>query len=214
MHCSDCKRPVHHSKSACIYCGGSPIDDRADFRAPLCIDCKGIMKPHPNPDMPVLQCNRCKSLWFGRGILEQFLEELEVKTIELDEHDRPTPPATRIPQKVEYRRCPSCDSPMKRENYLNISGIIVDTCFKHGTYLDAGELEALVAFIQAGGVAASKHQEAEEEDRLQRLNDRAVDQGNERKKRSVGSLAPLDPKPAQTHSFSLWDMLTGIDSIF
>jgi Zn-finger nucleic acid-binding protein len=57
---------------------------------------------------------------------------------------------------------------MKRHNYRRISGVIIDTCPQHGTFLDTGELQALEAFIRAGGMAAaSRHQEKE----TQRLAD-------------------------------------------
>ena len=44
---------------------------------------------------------------------------------------------------------------MNRVNFARMSGVIVDACRGHGTYLDAGELHRIVKFIQSGGVAAS-----------------------------------------------------------
>jgi Zn-finger nucleic acid-binding protein/ribosomal protein L40E len=53
---------------------------------------------------------------------------------------------------VVYRRCPVCRSPMLRKNFGHASGVIVDWCGPHGTWLDADELERIAAFIRSGGL--------------------------------------------------------------
>ena len=40
---------------------------------------------------------------------------------------------------------------MHRKNYGHASGVIVDWCGPHGTWLDADELERIAAFIRNGG---------------------------------------------------------------
>ena len=40
---------------------------------------------------------------------------------------------------------------MARRNFCRTSGIILDRCHEHGTWLDADELEALAGFILSGG---------------------------------------------------------------
>jgi len=172
------------------------------------------MKQHPDPGIPVLHCKGCKSLWFGRGVLETVLAELEAQEPEMDENDRPIPPAKRVPQAVEYRKCPSCADPMKRENYQRISGIVIDTCLKHGTFLDAGELEALKAFIQAGGQAAAQQQQTEEEQRQDRAKMRQAAHDKERRQRNLGRTSGYDFNYPKAPAFSLWDMLTGSDDFF
>ena len=41
---------------------------------------------------------------------------------------------------------------MHRKNYGKRSGVIVDWCGAHGTWLDADELEQIAAFIAGGGL--------------------------------------------------------------
>ena len=41
---------------------------------------------------------------------------------------------------------------MQRKNYGKRSGVIVDWCGTHGTWLDADELEQIAAFIASGGL--------------------------------------------------------------
>ena len=54
-------------------------------------------------------------------------------------------------QRVEYRRCPSCGVQMLRKNFRKSSGVILDVCREHGTWLDADELEQITGFILSGG---------------------------------------------------------------
>ena len=56
---------------------------------------------------------------------------------------------------------------MLRTNYKRSSGVILDECRVHGTWLDADELEQVAGFILAGGHTSSmleaEHQAAERE---------------------------------------------------
>jgi Zn-finger nucleic acid-binding protein len=53
---------------------------------------------------------------------------------------------------VVYRKCPECADVMLRKNYASRSGIIIDWCGQHGTWLDADELEEIATFIFEGGL--------------------------------------------------------------
>ena len=62
---------------------------------------------------------------------------------------------------------------MNRVNFGRLSGTIVDVCRGHGTFLDSGELKAIVSFIDAGGLDRMREREIEdlkeEQRRLQEL---------------------------------------------
>jgi hypothetical protein len=62
---------------------------------------------------------------------------------------------------------------MNRVNFGRLSGTIVDVCRGHGTFLDAGELHAIVTFIDAGGLDRMREREIEdlknEQHRLEEL---------------------------------------------
>lgn len=45
---------------------------------------------------------------------------------------------------VTYVACPRCGEIMARRNFGRTSGILVDTCKKHGIWLDRGELRRVV----------------------------------------------------------------------
>ena len=56
-----------------------------------------------------------------------------------------------VTQKVAYLKCPECDAYMRRRNFRKASGVIIDSCRKHGTWLDADELEQITGFVLSGG---------------------------------------------------------------
>jgi Zn-finger nucleic acid-binding protein len=57
---------------------------------------------------------------------------------------------------VQYRRCPLCEHLMQRRNFARQSGIIVDVCTEHGVWFDAWELQRVLAYVEAGGVAEAR----------------------------------------------------------
>jgi Zn-finger nucleic acid-binding protein len=67
-----------------------------------------------------------------------------------------------------YVPCPECRKLMNRQQLAGCSGIIVDWCKAHGTWLDRDELKQVVQFIQAGGLKKSREREKVklEEERL------------------------------------------------
>ena len=40
---------------------------------------------------------------------------------------------------------------MRRRNFRKSSGVIIDVCHEHGTWLDADEIEQIAGFILSGG---------------------------------------------------------------
>ena len=44
---------------------------------------------------------------------------------------------------------------MQRKNFRRTSGVIIDCCHTHGTWLDADELEQIAGFILSGGLERS-----------------------------------------------------------
>lgn len=53
-----------------------------------------------------------------------------------------------------YRKCPECGAMMQRRNFGRRSGVVVDWCASHGTWLDAHELEDIASFVIEGGLRA------------------------------------------------------------
>ncbi len=47
--------------------------------------------------------------------------------------------------------CPRCNKKMGRYNFGRYSGVVVDSCRKHGIWLDRGELRHIVDFLAERG---------------------------------------------------------------
>ena len=64
---------------------------------------------------------------------------------------------------------------MNRVNFGRRSGVVVDSCAKHGTWFDADELRRVVEFVRDGGLdrarAVEKEQLEEERRRLVRTHE-------------------------------------------
>ncbi|HKX45900.1 MAG TPA: zf-TFIIB domain-containing protein, partial [Planctomycetota bacterium] len=56
-------------------------------------------------------------------------------------------------------RCPECQAQMQRANFQKRSGVIIDRCHEHGTWLDSDELERIAAYILGGGLGAGGYEE-------------------------------------------------------
>ena len=72
------------------------------------------------------------------------------------------PPASRVTateRRIRYRPCVRCGKMMNRVNFGRLSGTIIDVCRGHGTFLDSGELHAIVTFIHGGGLERVRQHE-------------------------------------------------------
>jgi Zn-finger nucleic acid-binding protein len=80
------------------------------------------------------------------------------------------PPAAREHQarrstwqrEIEYRKCPECGGAMQRKNFGRRSGVVVDWCGSHGTWLDPHEMEDIAAFVLEGGLSLRNARPGEE----------------------------------------------------
>ena len=136
----------------------------------------------PLGDGPGARCPTCAGLFLAP---EQDLRDPELAAL-----DRAPTPGARSPR---YRRCPACRALMARSNFARVSGVILDRCPRHGTWLDAGELWAVNAFLAAGGDERRAAFEAEE--RAWQLGQRATIQrwsAEARARRGYGPLFDLD----------------------
>ena len=135
----------------------------------------------------LLECVRCDGMWVDGETFEALCADKEAQAAVLHRYDGSKPSAAR----VKYRPCVRCGKMMNRVNFARISGVIVDVCKGHGTFLDAGELHAIVEFIQGGGLERArarqidelKEQERRAEEARYRL---ARERGNSDPGRSTG----------------------------
>lgn len=143
---------------------------RAKRRKPRCPACDGDLELHYSSGVDIHRCTRCLGLWLGPEDLEQMVitpddDDEVVSAAEVDRKMRGVRPPV---GEVVYRRCPACRQTMRRRNFADCSGVIVDECTKHGMFLDPGEYEAIETFIGAGGLALQRQRLAERREREER----------------------------------------------
>ena len=142
------------------YCGAcgvvfDPQPLEVEKRELPCPVCTSLMPGRAIGAIAINECPTCNGLWCPADGFEALVKAaLESKkssvTGEVEFVPRKTGsnPAS---QQVAYRKCPECDAFMLRRNFRKASGVIVDRCNSHGTWLDAAELEQIAGYLLSGG---------------------------------------------------------------
>ncbi len=118
----------------------------------------------------VHECAACGGLWVDPDSLQKLCDAREEHSsvVSALEARVPTKPVT--PDTVRYIPCPVCKKLMNRVNFAHTSGVIMDVCKSDGVWLDRGELQRVVGFVEHGGLSAAReHERAQLEDERKRL---------------------------------------------
>jgi Zn-finger nucleic acid-binding protein len=201
VSCPACFAKVFSSTRFCPACGtaverGEAVPERA-----ACPACKALMERVTVGTTPLLECPSCDGVWVEARVFEALCADREAQTPVLHHlHPRGTIAAH---EPVRYRPCVTCGAMMNRLNFGRLSGTIVDVCRGHGTFLDAGELHAILTFIQAGGLDRARARE------LQDLQDerRRLEQARIRTTAPGGRGAAEFARPARAS----WDARSVLD---
>jgi Zn-finger nucleic acid-binding protein len=99
------------------------------------------------------RCETCLGIFFDPGEVRGILDRLVGNVYEVDRD--------RIEQLINeqfewkpqgpYVKCPICRALMSRKIYGVKSGVVVDMCRSHGSWIDGGELGQLLRWAKAGG---------------------------------------------------------------
>lgn len=130
-----------------------------------CPRCSGALALTRHHDVHLLECRHCQGMYLSKDVVAQLDGPLG-SSLRLAFPKRAAPPLT---SPVRYIPCVSCRQLMNRQVFARISGVVVDVCKDHGVWFDAGEIAAVVAFIQAGGLSVAlervtREREAEKRD--------------------------------------------------
>lgn len=156
--CPECYGRCAEDARFCTACGLEfrPEEVRLGGYALPCPACDDSMPPQQVAGLGLNECTRCRGLW----VPGEAFDALVARTCENRDAARVAgQPGTgpRVSggnpahQSVAYRKCPECQDFMHRVNYRKSSGVIVDVCHTHGTWLDADELERIAGFLAEGG---------------------------------------------------------------
>ena len=156
--CPECCARNKNDARFCTACGVAfrPEPVQAEGFEVACPCCEALMPAQSVAGVPVNECTSCGGLW----VPGDHFDRLVARAIEARQKRDPAAGRAAAPrvkganpaaQRVEYRRCPSCNVQMLRKNFRKSSGVILDVCVEHGSWLDADELEQITGFILSGG---------------------------------------------------------------
>lgn len=157
--CPECFARNAEGTRFCTSCGirfrPQPVAAPGEERSCPCCECH--LPVRSIGGIRVYECPVCNGLWVPGESFELLVRHAcaaAQPAAALGGGGKGRRRRSQFDAKVEYRRCPVCHTPMLRRNYGSPgrrSGIIVDWCGEHGTWLDADELEDIAAFITRGG---------------------------------------------------------------
>lgn len=178
--CPECYARSPETARFCTHCGvefrPQPIETSQEGLT--CPRCARGMRVRAVGAVQVHECSDCEGLWVPGdgfdGLLARVIEARSASPIEgiAGPLGRPSSSTRRnagvssagacaqgpcvaggeTAWKVVYRRCPVCKGVMQRKNFGGSSGVIVDWCGAHGTWLDRDEPGGIADYILRGGL--------------------------------------------------------------
>ena len=160
VSCPACFALMFEGSVYCPHCGTRRARTAGGTGTARCPSCLGTMTEVQVGDTALLECGRCRAMWIDAKTFEHICADRAAQTAVL--HQWSKPPENRAAAEIRYRKCVACGTMMNRINFGKLSGTVVDVCKGHGTFLDAGELHLIVAFIQQGGLDRARDRQIQE----------------------------------------------------
>ena len=159
ISCPKCFALMFEGSAYCAQCGSRRTRVDGEARQVSCPSCRGGMADVAVGDAMLLECRRCRGVWVDAATFEHVCASGEAQAAVVHQTAGPAPAAA---GEVRYRKCVACGTMMNRLNFGRQSGTVIDVCKGHGTFLDAGELHAIVRFIQGGGLERARQQQLDD----------------------------------------------------
>jgi Zn-finger nucleic acid-binding protein len=160
VSCPSCFTLGFEGAAYCDKCGAARVRVRRDDAGSKCPACRNELQRINVGSTPLLECASCDGVWVDADVFERLCAQRESQAGVLQRLSTRATAKTMGP--VKYRPCLRCGTMMNRVNFGKLSGAVIDVCRGHGTFLDAGELHQIVAFIQDGGLDRARTRSIEE----------------------------------------------------
>lgn len=153
----------------CARCGAEATRAAVEDAAPLnCPRCTSPLQALALAAVHVRECSACGGLWMDPDTLQKLCDAHEehagvVSSLESRVPANPAPQDT-----IRYIPCPQCAKLMNRVNFAHSSGVVMDVCKSHGVWLDRGELQRVMSFVDHGGLAAARQHQLDQLDDARR----------------------------------------------
>ncbi len=147
----------------CARCGAEATRESVEDATPLsCPRCGESLQALRLGSTTVRECSACGGLWVDPPSLQKLCDAREEHAGVTSALEARVPVGAGAQDTVRYIPCPKCKKLMNRVNFAHTSGVIMDICKADGVWLDRGELQRVVGFIDHGGLSASREREREQ----------------------------------------------------
>jgi Zn-finger nucleic acid-binding protein len=168
MACPSCFGPMFAGMQFCPHCGAKGMRELTDGESLPCPGCKADMRAVRVGAASFYECPSCAGSWLTADAFSQLCtsreERGQLAALVTGGEIGPKP----VTSAVRYVACAVCKKTMNRQNFGRRSGVIIDVCKGHGVWFEQGELHAVLAFIESGGLELARRAEQEKaaDDRL------------------------------------------------
>lgn len=158
-----------------------------------CPRCAGPLAQRELHDVAALECVHCLGIFLGADVVKRITSD-DARDVRLA-----FPRRSRVaePAVVRYIPCIVCKKQMNRTVFAKLSGVIVDVCKDDGVWFDAGEINAIIDFVEAGGMARASRkladEKAAESKRLAAEHDKLHRTQVQAHYARFGAATPMDP---------------------
>lgn len=131
---------------------------RSRLPTPACPRCTSAMRESSVHEALVLDCSGCGGVFVSKSLIEA-LDRPEGRDLRVA-----FPPRPRMaePTVVRYLACPVCDGRMNRTSFARGANVVVDVCKEDGIWFDAGEVHAVLDFVEGGGLERARRRAAQD----------------------------------------------------
>ncbi len=176
MACPHCFGLMFVGTKHCGHCGKKMVAAAGGDDRPVggCPRCRTQLEPLVIGEANLSECLKCSGLWMSVDAFEELCSDRDEQSAVLGYKGRTRNPDIGETVKVSYVPCPACGELMNRSNFARASGIIIDTCRKHGVWFDAEELPGIIEFIRNGGMRIARQRESRDiEEQREKLRDQS-----------------------------------------
>lgn len=185
--CPHCQKPVADEAYVCPHCNGPISHTGSPIEKPICPRCRQPLNQiEIEGNDKAETCQNCRGIWLDQEEFRRSTNPQRLAEKYADSRDSWFKPDS---GPLHYISCPRCGRLMNRENFSQISGIVIDRCRDHGVWLDAGELERIRLFIGQGG--------------LEKLQDKRLDKLEINTSELAGRTRDLEFMTGLLHVFNL-----------
>ena len=168
VKCASCFALMFDGAIFCPACGARRTTPLVADAREKCPGCTAEMQRVSVGGTTLIECDACDGVWVDAADFERLCAQAEEQAAVLHHLAPRTAVKTGA---VKYRPCLRCGTLMNRLNFGQLSGTVVDVCRGHGTFLDAGELHAVLTFVRGGGLERARQRQLEElKDQERRLD--------------------------------------------